>query len=707
MEMSRKEFCRRGALEGLLAWTAYWVTESFLLHILPRLSEPATAYIPPPAKFTLLLLVIYTAAGAVSGALLGLLLSVLPIGRGTAVDEAARLRSGATLILCMVVGGNLAGRLPPGLPAWFFWAFFVPVGFALAAILIEPRRASVFRFLASPWMACATLVALPILFARAHPRPALPAAALLLLPYLVAALILTVWSKPASLQLTVITTFSIVGILLAACFVLRQEPRRISSREAAVLPPGKPNVILIVLDTVRADHLSLYGYERDTSPNLRRLAQEASVFRNAIAPGDMTLSSHASLFTGMYPSWHQAHFNGTSSNEAQEAGQPLDSRYPTIAGILAGKGYDTASIAANYLFLGDGFGLDRGFAYRDSSAPVAFLQPAYDFLLRGRIRTLLARFQQPWQSDLEFRRAEDINAEALGLLDGAKSNGRTSFCFLNYMDAHWPYLPPGRFATLFPGHEARIDNRRYTEMEHEIMGRDRDISPREREGLISQYDGAIAYMDSALGDFIRQLRQRGLYDDTMLIVTADHGEAFGEKHLVGHAVSVYQDMIHVPLLIKYPRQSTAAVVDDYVSLTDLMPTILNVLGYSTPKNVQGRNLWNAPAGGARQILSETFSSPLGVSLRTSRFRRTGQALFSTPLKYIQMSSGDEELYNLPADENEEHNLLPGRPADLFQADLAQYRKAAALENRRQTRARVSGDTLEKLKSLGYASGTPN
>ncbi len=146
--------------------------------------------------------------------------------------------------------------------------------------------------------------------------------------------------------------------------------------------PDKPNVILITLDTVRADHLSLYGYQRDTTPNLRRLARQATVYTHAISPGDMTLSSHASMFTGLYPSWHKAHFD-----PGYYLGRPLDTRYPTLAEILSSKGFDTAGVVANYLYLAPGFGLDRGFAYHDSSAPVVFLGSARPFLLRNESAT--------------------------------------------------------------------------------------------------------------------------------------------------------------------------------------------------------------------------------------------------------------------------------------------------------------------------------
>jgi arylsulfatase A-like enzyme len=145
-----------------------------------------------------------------------------------------------------------------------------------------------------------------------------------------------------------------------------------TARSSAMLAENTPNVILITLDTVRADHLSLYGYERDTSPNLKRLAQEATVYTNAISPGNMTLSSHASIFTGLYPSWHQAHFE-----KGYEQARPLESKYPVLAQMLSDKGFDTIGIVSNYLFLSHGFGLDRGFTYHDAAGPPLMVSKSY------------------------------------------------------------------------------------------------------------------------------------------------------------------------------------------------------------------------------------------------------------------------------------------------------------------------------------------
>jgi arylsulfatase A-like enzyme len=162
-------------------------------------------------------------------------------------------------------------------------------------------------------------------------------------------------------------------------------------------------------------------------------------------------------------------------------------------------------------------------------------------------------------------------------------------------------------------------------------------------------------------------------------------------------------MVHVPLLIKYPGESRPAVVDESVSLTDLMPTILAVLGYPAPKHIQGRSLLKAAPEAGIGVISETFVHPL-ISTWTPRFQRSEQAIFSGPLKFIQSSREDRELYDLAQDPNEEHNLYGSQSTDGFQLKLVQYLKAAAADYRKQAQAQAGSGSIEKLRALGYVQG---
>jgi arylsulfatase A-like enzyme len=210
-------------------------------------------------------------------------------------------------------------------------------------------------------------------------------------------------------------------------------------------------------------------------------------------------------------------------------------------------------------------------------------------------------------------------------------------------------------------------------MEGDVLSGKRSVTDRERKHYVSQYDGGIAYMDFCLGEFLRQLKERGLYENTLIIITGDHGEAFGERAVVGHGRSVYQDEIRVPLIVKYPHARAKKVVEEPVSLVDLMPTILNVSGYSVPNGAQGRSLLRRGTG--RQLIGEGFILP-GTARRAPRFRETQEAIFSGTMKLIRWSGGREELYDLSKDPDELHDLMPSPPAAAMELTLAEYLRSA-------------------------------
>jgi arylsulfatase A-like enzyme len=681
---------RSGAIQGLLCMMAYWVVESFFLYILPWLREPAYQYTPMHTGFTATVLGFYTLGGLIAGAGAGMLVSKWAATRfndRTYLETTAGLI--VTVLLCVAMMIGLAQLITAGFPLWYAASIFLPVGFSLVLSLFSKVWRRRLALLASPWTAIIFLLAPAFLFDVPDPKPTLLQGTILFLPFAAAALLLSILIPLRPLRTrSILGITSLTALMLTACFLMHQPPRRSSPRSSAMLPASTPNVILITLDTVRADHLSLFGYERDTTPNLKRLAQEATLYTNAIAAGNMTISSHASIFTGLYPSWHQAHFEN-----GYDQARPLDSRYPVLAEILSNKGFETVGIVSNYLYLSHGFGMDRGFTYHDSAAPPLMLTKRY--LLRNAVRIFLALFLDPWQYDAIFRRAEDINDAALAVLDTENSQHHKFFLFLNYMDAHGPYLPPGRFATLYPGRSRQMNARHYPTMERRVLSGKRPLSDIERRHLISQYDGGIAYMDWCLGTFLDQLKQRGLYDNTLLIITSDHGEAFGERAIIGHGLSVYQDEVHVPLIVKYPHSTAKEVIGEPVSLVDLMPTILEVLGYEVPKGVQGHSL----RGAAHEVISESFMHPF-ISKWNPKYLQAEQAIVSGSMKFIESSTGSKELYDLSQDPNELHNLLPAGPQPALETKLLEFMQAAARGSNFQL-PQVGSKTLENLKSLGY------
>jgi len=238
----------------------------------------------------------------------------------------------------------------------------------------------------------------------------------------------------------------------------------------------------------------------------------------------------------------------------------------------------------------------------------------------------------------------------------------------------------------------------YQRLESEVMSGARAVTPGERRQLVSQYDGAIACVDASVARLLSELATRGQLDDTLVVITADHGEAFGERDLVQHGVSVYRNQIQVPLLIKLPRQTQAQVVRERVSLVDVLPTVLAALGIPAPAGVQGVDILTPASGSSRAIFSESFGREEDFNRRLDRVER---ALFSGSNKLIVSTKGKRELYDVARDPEERRSLFrPSEPsAQQLMALLNAWVAAAPAHGERD--GRVDAETLQRLRSLGY------
>ena len=471
----------------------------------------------------------------------------------------------------------------------------------------------------------------------------------------------------------------------------RPAPTSVEAASPALAGTGRPNILLIVMDTVHADHLAVYGYERDTTPNLRELARDSMVYTNAISASDITLTSHASLFTGMYPSWHGAYCD--PQNAAY--GRAISNRYPTIAELLHSGGYQTTGVAAN-LYLRADFGLERGFDRFRIPRPVPLLAAENAFMLRRGLRRGLSLLFDTAQFDRLYALGEDINAELFAELAALSKPGAPAFTFVNYMDAHFPYVPPAPYDMRYPGRRSGM-TQDDLEGEQKVLVSGNGEAPGYRPHCVSQYDGGIAYVDHQIGEVVTWLKRRGAYDNTMIVVTSDHGEAFGERHRVGHANSPYQNLLHVALIVKYPHQAHRGTEERPVSLTDVAPTILEAAGIAVPQTMQGRSL---TAVADRDIFSETFPCPVAHSPDCPN-GCTARAIFSWPYKFITTSNGHRELFDLSGDPTESRNLYvqqPERAAQLA-GRLSLWMKSMPQQSR-ETHT-LSPEDLRRLKSLGY------
>ncbi len=454
--------------------------------------------------------------------------------------------------------------------------------------------------------------------------------------------------------------------------------RALEERQAiAALPPatpGAPNVLLIVLDTVRAQSLSLYGFERPTSPQLERLARTGVRFDHAISTAPWTSPSHFSMMTGRFP--HEL---------IQQWKVPMDDTYPTLAEVLGGKGYTSGGFVANVEYAGYESGLSRGFGhFEDYPASFAELvlssSLAQAIVNNQNVRNLIGQHQI-----LGRKTAEDVNKDFLGWLS-RQDRTRPFFVFLNFYDAHELYLPPHPWDDEF-GSEAKRDEKRIWHFKRraKVPHKKEESQASVIQAELDAYHGSIAYLDDQLGRLFDELQARGLLDDTVVIVTADHGEQFGEHGKFEHGNSLYRQLVGVPLVIRFPARIPAGtVVSQPVSLRDIPATVLDLLGVDQGK-IAGESLaaiWSGtePPDTERTLLSEwtggslklparkgspsvvdravkVLRQKLGIETQAKRevLIRT-KSLVADGYHYIRNGDGKEELYDFPNDSLEERDL---------------------------------------------------
>jgi arylsulfatase A-like enzyme len=472
---------------------------------------------------------------------------------------------------------------------------------------------------------------------------------------------------------------------------------RMAERAAA-----RPNIVCVVLDSVRAANCSAYGYDRPTTPHLERLAAGGALYEEATSVGCWTLPVHTSLFTGLYPVRH-----GLTVSAAG-----LVSDVPTLAERLAAAGYRTACFSNN-AYISSASGLTRGFEHVDDIWRVThprgvslprlserikrlenrgpLLRPLVGVLRRAkRARTILRAWRSRKDSGAEY-----TNARIRAWLRQS-ADDRPFFIFVNYMEAHEPYLPPFPFNRRFiPGRFSPWRVVRSTGRRDEILtqrGRARQEDLQILEGL---YDGTIRYADERVAELTDLVTAVDGPDATFLAVTSDHGDAFGEHGHLGHRLTLYEELLRVPLVIRYPPAFAPGTrVGGPMSIADLHPTILDVAG--APAQVDGdfRSLLHASE--ARPIMAEN-TGPKSIGGLVTRSLRSGK------WKFLWRGDGRHELYDLEGDPAERVNLAQSDPAMAYQLEA----RLDAWMSELGQRSVASGDadyddeTLERLRGLGY------
>lgn len=421
-------------------------------------------------------------------------------------------------------------------------------------------------------------------------------------------------------------------------------------------PGRKPNVVLILVDSLRAGHMGCYGYPRATTPVLDRFASESVLFARAISASNWTPVSCSSMFTGLYAASHAmvppTHLQG----RARRMSVRLSGECETLAELLRRGGYRTAAVTSNP-WLAPEFGLGQGFEVED-------------YVRIG------------------LKAPDDVTATATNLLDRLVDDGTPFFLYLHYMEVHKPYdlLAPGE-PPFGPVHG------------------DWPYPP-EVEESVRRYDGEIRLVDRRIGELFDELRRRGLYDTSIIIVTADHGEQFGERGYEGHGGELYAEETHIPLLLK--NEGRPGVVPETVSNIDIFATVLDAASIPVPPGVPAVSLLDGRGLKARKgVLAESF---LNTHEKAFVSREGKKLLLDLGLPHIPERRAIERqtaearvkgLFDLEKDRFETAPLDEPRLFESLRAELLAVLRRALDRRIEAAPGSVPDKTLEELRSLGY------
>jgi arylsulfatase A-like enzyme len=425
------------------------------------------------------------------------------------------------------------------------------------------------------------------------------------------------------------------------------------------------NVMLVVLDAASARHFRCYGYERATTPEIDRLAAEGVLFEQAYTPAVYTLSAIASLWTSLH---HEQHHSGARHSEPLPAG-PL-----TVPELLRVRGVHTAGFVANPS-AGRPFGLHTGFA----------------------------EFHELYREGGRFvgvPRAEAFRPHLERFLAERRGGGRF-LAYVHFLEPHFPYDPEPPFDTLFGANDPLPESARRSQGWIRAVNAGAEATPAQRDHLVRLYDGNLAAVDHELGRVRALLEASGLLERTVLIVSADHGEALGEHGFIGHAPQVYEEAVHIPLVVRFPKGTTAAGVRlrGFVDLLDLGPTLLDIFGIAWPEGVprlEGRSLLPMVAGapGKPSVVSRSMAERPVFGLREGRFKLVHS-----------LRDGKSELYDLVSDPGERSDLADADPLRVEFYRQALYRWLDGLDRTRTipsaTPAPLSDEDRAALRALGY------
>jgi arylsulfatase A-like enzyme len=453
---------------------------------------------------------------------------------------------------------------------------------------------------------------------------------------------------------------ALVSLLLGGC-----------TREAP------PDLIVIVVDTLRADHLGCYGYGRPTSPNLDQFAADGILFENAFAQSSWTSPSIASLFTSLYPSAH-----GVTTFASA-----LPAALPTMAEVLQRQGFKTSGLSANFVHIIKRKGFARGF---DTFAEL--------------------HRQATAEEEAEFARRVAADAQTVttrAIEAAASARGSRLFLYVHYMDPHSTYSPPepfrGRFVRPYDGPFTGGTEQLKRVVQGELQVNDADL-----RRLVDLYDAEIAFVDAEIGRLFRELRKLDRFDNAVVVVLSDHGEEFGDHGGVFHGVTLYDEMTRVPLLVRLPSGRRAGSrVEQVVPLVDLGPTLLQLVGLQDDRTTQGRSIVDLlETGKSATSAPRAFSElhPDSVVEEALRPKAHRSAIATREWAYLVGPNGSSELYARDVDPAQKANRaqLDRAVAASLGLELETFSESmSSWGTTQREQVPLSETDREHLRALGY------
>lgn len=501
------------------------------------------------------------------------------------------------------------------------------------------------------------------------------------------------------------------GVLVALVLVAGVLVLRIfagGSGSTAEAPTGKPNVLWLVMDTTRADHLSAYGYDKPTSPVLEQVAADGALFEEAHAESSWTIPGHFVMVTGRF-------------DAARE--KLLDDEFTTAAEVFRDAGYETGAVLGN-MSIGRGSGFEQGFDDTVDGPVRIFYHTAFEKI--PVIKILMALGVAPGDAILrtlhrktflqnEAVRADRINADAIDWLDG-RDPDRPFFLFINYMDPHDAYDPPAEFREKFAADaDPELGFVRYirdlggTISSNQFV---RDVAPEfdqaKWDEMLTLYDAEIAYLDDEIGKLLAELNERGLGEDTIVIITSDHGELFGEHGLANHFKALTREETHVPLLIRYPGKIEGGLrIATPAQLRDILPTVIELAEIPGGPEMDGTSLVAILDGTQTDLRGgETVGFLYRPVDKEYDFTAPGHLLSmrDPDSMYVWSSTGMHSFFDFESDPTEDRNLHGSHPDEAAaKRRFEDWRAAAGFEDFGGKQKKLNRLMKDKLKALGYVN----